>query len=68
MAYFIADHEQAQALHPDRGVRPGDIVFDCGAHVGVILGANPNYEMTCGRCEIAGFSPPRIIPHYVFYH
>ncbi len=33
----------------------------------LILGANPNYEMTCGPCEIAGFSPPRIIPHYVFY-
>ncbi len=35
LAYFMADHEQALVWHPDRRVRPGDIVFDCGAHVGV---------------------------------
>ena len=33
----------------------------------IILRANPNYEMTCGRCEITSASPVRIVPHYVFY-
>lgn len=33
--YLLAEHEWMSQRHPVSDVRPGDIVLDCGAHVGV---------------------------------
>lgn len=33
--YLLAEHEWMSEHHPVSDVRPGDIVLDCGAHVGV---------------------------------
>jgi FkbM family methyltransferase len=34
LAYLISEHRWMAAANPREGVRPGDIVIDCGAHVG----------------------------------
>jgi FkbM family methyltransferase len=34
LAYYIAEHRWMGKANPKEGVRPGDIVFDGGAHVG----------------------------------
>ena len=53
LAYFMADHEQALVLHPDRRVRPGDIVFDCGAHVGVFT----SKALELGAAKVVAIDP-----------
>ena len=35
IANLLAEHQWMAELNPSEGVRPGDIVIDCGAHVGV---------------------------------
>ena len=35
VAYQVAEHEWFLANNPDNAVRPGDVVLDCGANVGV---------------------------------
>jgi FkbM family methyltransferase len=35
LANLLAEHRWMAELNPSEGVRPGDIVIDCGAHVGV---------------------------------
>lgn len=34
LAFVLAEQEWIGKLHPDHGVRPGDVVVDVGAHVG----------------------------------
>lgn len=34
LAYLISEHRWMAESNPQQGVRPGDIVIDCGAHVG----------------------------------
>ncbi len=34
LAYLISEHRWMGEANPGQGVRPGDIVVDCGAHVG----------------------------------
>lgn len=35
IAYLLAEHRWMEKASPDRQVKPGDTVIDCGAHVGV---------------------------------
>jgi FkbM family methyltransferase len=35
LAYLVAEHQWVAAVSPGDTVKPGDIVIDCGAHVGV---------------------------------
>ncbi|MCC7173812.1 MAG: FkbM family methyltransferase [Bryobacterales bacterium] len=35
LAYLLAEHDWVEAENPENMVRPGDVVVDCGAHVGV---------------------------------
>jgi FkbM family methyltransferase len=35
LAYLLAEHRWMEAANPAEHVRPGDVVLDCGAHVGV---------------------------------
>ena len=35
IGYLLAEHEWMAEQHPDKLVQPGDVVLDCGAHVGV---------------------------------
>lgn len=35
LAYLQAEHDWIAGLYPDHSVRKGDIVIDCGAHVGI---------------------------------
>ena len=35
IAYLLAEHRWMEKASPDRQVKPGDTVIDCGAHVGI---------------------------------
>jgi FkbM family methyltransferase len=35
LAYLLTEHTQMGSVNPSHRVQPGDIVLDCGAHVGV---------------------------------
>jgi FkbM family methyltransferase len=35
IAYLLAEHRWMEKANPDRQVKPGDTVLDCGAHVGI---------------------------------
>jgi FkbM family methyltransferase len=35
IVYLLAEHRWMEGANPDRQVKPGDIVLDCGAHVGI---------------------------------
>jgi FkbM family methyltransferase len=37
LAYLLAEHEWMRSSNPTEGVRQGDVVMDCGAHVGVFV-------------------------------
>ena len=53
LAGLIAEHLWLSALHPDARVEPGDIVLDCGAHVGVFTALALNW----GAARVIAIEP-----------
>jgi FkbM family methyltransferase len=53
LAYLLAEQEWDVALVEKEHVRPGDIVLDCGAHVGTFT----NKALERGAAKVVGFEP-----------
>lgn len=52
-AYLFAEHDWLAENHPDLRVRPGNIVLDCGAHVGVFTGK----ALALGAAKVVAIEP-----------
>ena len=53
LAYLLSEQEWDVALVEKEHVRPGDIVLDCGAHVGTFT----NKALERGAAKVVGFEP-----------
>ena len=53
LAYLLAEQEWDVALGEKQHVRPGDIVLDCGGHVGTFT----NKALERGAARVVGFEP-----------
>jgi FkbM family methyltransferase len=53
LAYLLAEQEWDVALGEKQHVRPGDIVLDCGGHVGTFT----NKALQRGAAKVVGFEP-----------
>ena len=53
LAYLLAEQEWDSILVDKEHVRPGDIVLDCGAHIGTFT----NKALERGAAKVVGFEP-----------
>jgi len=53
IAYLMVEHRWMQAMSPEEQVRPGDVVFDGGAHVGVFT----HYALEQGAAKVIAIEP-----------
>src|SRR5689334_857582 len=53
LAYLLAEQEWDSVLVDKEHVRPGDIVLDCGAHIGTFT----NKALERGAAKVVGFEP-----------
>ena len=53
LAYLLAEQEWDVALVEKKHVRPGDIVLDCGGHIGTFT----NKALERGAAKVIGFEP-----------
>ena len=53
ISYLLAEHDWLVEDNPKLGVRPGDIVFDCGAHVGVFTAK----ALSLGAAKVVAIEP-----------
>jgi FkbM family methyltransferase len=53
LAYLLSEQEWDVALVEKKHVRPGDIVLDCGAHIGTFT----NKALERGAAKVVGFEP-----------
>lgn len=51
--YLLAEHEWMRKEDPDRQVRPGEIVMDCGAHVGTFV----HQALQLGAAKVVAVEP-----------
>jgi len=56
VAYLLAEHDWMNQENPGSTVRPGDIVLDCGAHVGVFT----NKALELGAPRVISIEPDPI--------
>lgn len=53
LAYLLAEQEWDVSLVEEKHVRPGDIVLDCGGHIGTFT----NKALERGAAKVVGFEP-----------
>ena len=53
LAYLLSEQEWDVALIEKKHVRPGDIVLDCGGHIGTFT----NKALELGAAKVVGFEP-----------
>jgi FkbM family methyltransferase len=53
LSYLIADHKQILRMHSANAVKAGDIVIDCGAHVGVYT----HFSLRQGASQVVAIEP-----------
>ena len=56
LAYLLGEHEWMASQNPDNVVREGDIVLDCGAHVGVFT----QKALDLGAAKVVAIDPDPI--------
>jgi hypothetical protein len=55
LAYLLAEHDWLIQENPKQGVQPGDIVLDCGAHVGTFA----HLALQRGAAKVVAIEPDR---------
>jgi FkbM family methyltransferase len=53
LAFLLSEHKWTEKLHPANAVRPGDVVLDCGAHVGVFV----DLSLRRGASKVVAIEP-----------
>jgi FkbM family methyltransferase len=53
--YLLVEHDWMRAEDPDRQVKPGEIVMDCGAHVGTFV----HQALELGAARVVAVEPDR---------
>ncbi len=56
LAYLLAEHTWTEEYNPGQQVRAGDIVLDCGAHVGVFA----EFALRRGASRVVAIEPDRV--------
>jgi len=56
IAYLLAEHLWMTAMNPETSIKPGDVVIDCGAHVGVFTAQ----ALRQGASKVVAIEPERV--------